>query len=203
MTLGRFVACIRELALIMKTNKITLIVAFLVSFSNIVFGQNDSTQVKILAEEDNLGVRVIRLSSCLKQKSSYYVVSNSDSLLVKYWAADCFTYSRLDNKDSARVDSRQLNGTGKPELLLEYEYSFGSRYGRELIIIDIDAMTIMCRIDIESFIPAADEPPAPPVLIKNKIVFSDMGEIRVQNYFEPSIYSDYKLVDGKYVLQKK
>lgn len=185
----------------MKTTKITLIVAFLLSFSSIVFGQHDSTQVKVLAEEDRLGVRVIRLSSCLKQKSLYYVVSNSDSLLVKYWAADCFTYSRLENKDSARVDFRQLNGTGKPELLLEYGYSFESRYGRELIIIDLDAMIIMCRIDIDSFIPPAYEPPAPPVLIKNKIAFSDKGEIRVQNYFEPSIYSEYKLVDGKYVLQ--
>lgn len=173
------------------------------SFSNIDFGQHNSTQWKILATDDSLGVRIIRLSSCLKQESSYYVVSNNDSLLVKKWATGCLTYNRLNNQDSAMVDFRQLNDIGKPELLLEYEYSFESRYGKELIIVNLDSMTIMCRIDIEKYIPPEYEPPANPILIKNKIFFTNEGEIKVQNYFEPSIYSEYKLVNGKYILQNK
>jgi hypothetical protein len=182
--------------------QISLILAFLVSFSNVAIGQSDSTKMKTLAINDSLGVRLIKLSSCEKKQSSYFVISNNDSLLVRYWAT-CFSYNRPNDIDTAKFEFRQIDKIGKPELLLEYKYSFESRYGTELIIINLDSMTIMFRTDIEAYYPAEYEPPANPKLIKNKIFFTEQGDIKVQNYFEPAIFSEFRLVNGGYLPMDK
>lgn len=158
---------------------------------------------KILFVNDSLGIEVIRKSNNEKNLSQYFVFYNNkkDSILFRsdHFCCPSSTHE-IRNNESVKLDFHQLDGTGNPELLLEYKYSSESRYGEDLAIINLDSGVVMFTVVLEKHIPGGSEPPSEPFFIINEITYTEQGNLIVQNNLKPSIYLEYRLVNGKYIL---
>jgi hypothetical protein len=75
----------------------------------------------VLATETSLAIQVIRLSNCEKRKNQYLIIHKTDSIL--FLINDrCKAFDPLAYKDTVSLELKQLDGSGEPELILQFQY---------------------------------------------------------------------------------
>lgn len=116
-----------------------------------LLGQDEKQNWKLLATCDSLNIKIIRISNCTRYKNDYFLVSGSDSIHFRY-TDRCIENDPFEYKESVRFYFRQLDNTGHPEMIMEFETSGGiyEGYRKECIIFNIDAATIVFRETIEA-----------------------------------------------------
>ena len=154
----------------------------------------------LLASDDILGVKVILVSDCEQQKSNYYIVHKNDTLQFMY-VASCRVMRPFEYKEAARINSKQVDTKGLPELILEYEHN-NRGFHKELLVIQLEDLKILFRTEMEAYGQHVyGEELGDFYGFKNKIYFKENGEILLKKPVKNSkkwTKECYKLVDGKY-----
>lgn len=184
--------------------------------------QLDTLRKISLASIDSLEIEVMRINMCekvgnhysgeyysanYKYNSNYFVFHNGDSIQFHLWTGTgCPSPNDppSDYKEFVNLECRNLDKQGKPELILEFEYSTGgpADYHRKLIIINLDSMDIIFSKEIEArgqhFY---GEMTGEHYWFKYEVSFTETGDIFVTNGFDASgksLGEVYKLVGEKY-----
>jgi len=205
------------------------IILILIPFAPILaFGQLDTLRKTPLAQIDSVDVEVMRINKCekvgshypgdvnsanYKYSSNYFVCHNGDSIAFHLWRGNGCpspTDPPSDYKESVNLDLRDLDKQGQSELIMEFEYSGDYTYigyHREIIIINLDSMEIIFRMEIEAYGQHFfGEELGDNYLFKYEMTFTDEGEIIIKRPNADKsafIEEKYSIMEGVFVLIKE